>query len=95
MTAPGARWLRSPEPPPGNADWARLYANAIRRARPDPPAAHDFLLALFDDPDSLAARALLALGLTAEVVAAKVDELGPAGGAVDASTDAPTTDPPD
>ena len=52
---------------------------AVALAGSAPIASHHYLLALLEDPDSAAARALSGLGVTREGVEAKLAELGTAG----------------
>jgi len=58
---------------------AKAADRAVARAGHQPVASHHYLLGLLDDEDSAAAKALTALGVTKDVVEAKLAEIGTAG----------------
>jgi len=73
--SPGRQWW-TPQTPAGQS----VLARARDKAGPQRPAgSQHYLLALFDDPQSLAFKVLTSFGLTAEAVAARVEEVGPVG----------------
>jgi len=68
------RW-RAPQTAAGDAVLGRARALAGGR----PAGSQHYLLAILEDPRSLASKVLSSFGLTAEEVAARVEEMGPAG----------------
>jgi len=68
------RW-RAPRTPAGD----RVMAEAAALAQGHPTGSQHYLLALLSDPQSLAFKLLASFGVTAEAVAARVEELGPTG----------------
>jgi ATP-dependent Clp protease ATP-binding subunit ClpA len=73
----------------GTPPTRRLPRLAKDAAGADIPGTHHYLLALFDDDTSLAAKVLDAVGVTKEQVEAKIADLGVAG-----TSDAPPAPPP-
>jgi hypothetical protein len=61
-----------------------MHSRARTLGRPDFIGTHHYLLAMLDDPESMAAKVLESLGVTKEGIEAKIAEIG-----VENTSDAP------